>query len=190
MKIALKIIAFVLVIASMLSLSCCNFGEGNNDDKYEKEGSENLSLEQKWSDLVVNKGAKTVCVHFYWWLSSNIEKERKIDDEKIGELLSLFEGITLSRLDETYLPGAVRTAYSFYLFKSSLVFDENGIVKNSEWKKLKDEGLNIIVESDGYVYAETEGGWYKSDISIDYTEIEEYYNHATEFDIIYDGSVE
>ena len=46
------------------------------------------------------------------------------------------------------------------------------------------------MESDGYVYVETEDGWYKSDISVDYTEIEEYYSQATEFDIIYDGSVE
>ena len=181
----IRLISIVL-LCSIFSLM---LGSCNNPNETE-DGGEKLLLEQKWNDLVVNKGAKTVCVVSYWAASSTLEKERKIDDEKISDLLALFEGITLSRLDETYLPGAARTAYSFYLLKSSLVFDENGIVKNSEWKKLKDEGLNIIVESDGYVYAETEDGWYKSDITVDYTEIEEYYSQATEFDIIYDGSVE
>lgn len=183
-----QIIRLISIIL-LLSIFSAMLGSCNNPGGTE-DGGEKLSLEQKWNDLVVNKGAKTVCVHFSWAFSSTIEKEKKIDDEKISELLATFEGITLSRLDETYYPGAVRTAYSFYLLKSSLVFDENGIAKYSDWEKLVDEGLNIIVESDGYVYVEAEDGWYKSDITVDYTEIKEYHDQATEFDIIYDLPLE
>ena len=179
----------LISIVLLFSIFSLMLGSCNNPNETE-DGGEKLLLEQKWNDLVVNKGAKTVCVVSYWAASSTLEKERKIDDEKISDLLALFEGITLSRLDETFFPGVLSTAYSFNLLKSSLVFDENGIVKKSEWKKLKDEGLNIIVESDGYVYVKTEDGWYKSDLTVDCAEIREYHNQATEFDIIYDIPLE
>lgn len=153
---------------------------------FDSNEAERTSTLAKWESMVVDNGAKTVCIKKCWTPSSVIFDTKIVDESDNAEFIDLFEGITLSKSDEEYTYG-LQVTYLIYLSGVDAAFDESGNMSIGDWENVTEKGITLYVDSDGYVRVGinlngfTADEWYKSNSPVDVAKIVEYYEQATTF---------